>query len=248
MAGLSDGERFDDPVNGITITVVGHTSSSATVRIDFLAPCVIASPTLATMPAQQSGAAGAGVQYTVSLTNYDSAACPASSFTLSAAVPSGWTGDWSTSSATLAPGASAQTTLTINVPSTAAPGSYSSPIAAADITGRHAATTATASYTVEFVDTVPPTAPERLAARQKQSQIQLSWNASTDNVGVTGYRVLRNGVAVATTSTTSWSDSNVITGTTYTYAVVAFDRAGNQSSPSNSLSVAVSGSNGKNPR
>jgi Gametolysin peptidase M11/NPCBM-associated, NEW3 domain of alpha-galactosidase len=248
MAGLSDGERFDDPVNGITITAVGHTSSSATVRIDFLTPCVIASPTLATTPAQQSGAAGTGAQYIVSLTNYDSATCPATSFTLSAAVPSGWTGALSTSSVTIAPGASAQTTLTINVPSSAAPGSYSSPIAAADVTGRHAAASGTASYTVEFVDTVPPTAPERLATRQRQSEIQLSWNASTDNVGVTGYRVLRDGVAVGTTSTNSWSDSNVTTGTTYTYVVVASDRAGNQSSPSNSVSVTVSGGNGKKPR
>jgi hypothetical protein len=248
VAGLSDGERFDDPVNGIGITAVGHTSSSATVRIDLLTPCVIASPTLATAPAQQSGAAGAGVQYILSLTNYDSARCPASAFTFSTSVPSGWTGALSTSSVTLAPGASAQSTLTINVPSSAAPGSYSSAIAAADSTGRHATASDTASYTVEFVDMVPPTAPERLAARLKQSEIQLSWNASTDNGGLTGYRVLRNGVAVGTTSMTSWSDSNVTAGTTYTYAVIAFDRAGNQSTPSNSVSVTVSGSNGKKPR
>jgi hypothetical protein len=248
VAGLSDGERFDDPVNGITITAVGHTSSSATVRIDLLTPCVIASPTLATTPAQQSGAAGAGVQYIVSLTNYDSATCPASSFTFSASVPAGWTGALSTSSVTLAPGASAQATLTINVPSSAAPGSYSTPISAADITGRHVAASNTASYTVEFVDAVPPTAPERLAARQRQSEIQLSWNASTDNVGVTGYSVLRNGVAVGATSTTSWSDSNATTGMTYTYAVIAFDRAGNQSSPSNSVNVTMSSSNGRKPR
>jgi hypothetical protein len=248
MAGLSDGERFDDPVNGITITAVGHTSSSATVRIDFLSPCVIASPTLVTTPAQQSGAAGAGVQYLVSLTNYDSATCQASSFNLSAAVPSGWTSAWSTSSVTLAPGASAQTALTITVPSSTPPGSYSFPIAAGDVSGRHAAASDTASYTVELVDTVAPTAPTRLVARQKQSELQLSWNASTDNVGVTGYSVLRNGMAVSTTSTTSWSDSNLTSGTTYTYAIVASDRAGNQSSPSDSVSVTVSGSNGKKPR
>jgi hypothetical protein len=57
----------------------------------------------------------------------------------------------------------------------------------------------------------------------------LAWNASTDNVGVAGYDVLRNGTKVASVTTPSSSQSGLTCGTSYTFAVAAYDQAGNRS-------------------
>jgi CARDB/F5/8 type C domain len=86
-------------------------------------------------------------------------------------------------------------------------------------------------------DTQPPTAPSNLAFTQPQTgQIRLTWNASTDNVGVTGYNLYANG------SLRTSVGSNVLTFTdsqpasaTVTYLVRATDAAGNESSDSNSV-------------
>jgi chitodextrinase len=55
-------------------------------------------------------------------------------------------------------------------------------------------------------------------------QIDLEWNGNTDGVGVTGYKVLRNGTQIATVTTPSYSDTGLCPLTTYTYAVNALMR------------------------
>ncbi len=81
-------------------------------------------------------------------------------------------------------------------------------------------------------DTIPPTVPGGLAAAVASLQINLSWTTSTDNVGVTGYKVFRNGVQVATTSSLAYADAGLLPLTLYNYAVAAFDAAGNTSAQS----------------
>jgi chitodextrinase len=88
------------------------------------------------------------------------------------------------------------------------------------------------------VDTQPPTVPSGLSANAfSTTQVNLSWVVSSDNVGVTGYRVFRNGTPIATPSTTTYQDTGLSPATTYTYAVSAFDAAGNESSPSTGVPV-----------
>ena len=85
-------------------------------------------------------------------------------------------------------------------------------------------------------DTQPPSSPQGLRATAvSPSEVDLSWSPSTDNVGVVGYKVLRNGAVVGTTSTTSYADTGVSANTTYTYTVEAFDAAGNVSAPSSAV-------------
>jgi chitodextrinase len=89
-------------------------------------------------------------------------------------------------------------------------------------------------------DTTAPAVPTNLSATAASStQVNLSWGASSDNVGTTGYNVYRNGVAtpVATVAGTTYADTTVVAGTTYTYQVSAFDAAGNIGSKTASLSV-----------
>lgn len=87
---------------------------------------------------------------------------------------------------------------------------------------------------LEFAeDRIPPSAPTGLQATAiSTSRIDLTWNASTDNVGVAGYKVFRNGQQVGTTVSTSFSDTGLSTSTAYTYTVAAYDAALNTSEQS----------------
>src|SRR6185436_1429222 len=84
-------------------------------------------------------------------------------------------------------------------------------------------------------DTTPPSAPGALTAgAASTTQINLSWGAATDNVGVTGYRVERCAGAgctsftqVATPSGTSFNDTGLTASTSYSYRVRAVDAAAN---------------------
>jgi chitodextrinase len=91
-------------------------------------------------------------------------------------------------------------------------------------------------------DTVAPSAPTGLTATVAgPTSAALSWTASTDNVGVTGYTIMRQGAAVATVggAVTTWTDTNLLPGTTYGYQVLAGDGAGNMSPPSQTATLVV---------
>ena len=94
-------------------------------------------------------------------------------------------------------------------------------------------------------DTTPPSAPTNLRVTgTSSSSISLAWNASTDNVGVTGYDVYRAGTRVTTTTGTSYTDGGLAASTTYTYTVYARDAAGNVSTASNQASGTTQGGGG----
>jgi len=119
-----------------------------------------------------------------------------------------------------------------------APGQYSLTATARDATGN--STTATpVSVTVDAPpDSTPPSIPGIFTAQvDSSSEISLIWTASTDNVGITGYHIFRNGAFIATAITTSYQDANLAPLTTYTYTVTARDAAGNESVPSTSVSA-----------
>ena len=115
------------------------------------------------------------------------------------------------------------------------------------LTATNASGSSTANATVTVTakpggtpDTQPPTSPALVAVIAKSStEVNLTWTASTDNVGVTGYQVFRNGALLTSVSgaTLTYADLGVAGGTTYTYAVKAFDAAGNISAASNSVQV-----------
>jgi hypothetical protein len=87
-------------------------------------------------------------------------------------------------------------------------------------------------------DTTPPSVPQNLSAQAtSQTAINIQWNASSDNVGVTGYKLYRNGSYVTTTSTNPYTDTNLSASTTYSYAVSAIDAANNESAKSGSVTA-----------
>jgi len=125
---------------------------------------------------------------------------------------------------------------------------YSYTVYAVDAAGNVSPASNTAAVTTPGQgDTQAPTSPTGVTATAASaSQVNVGWNASTDNIGVTGYTVYRNGTAIATTSgatATAYTDTSVAPSTTYTYTIDAFDAAGNHSQPSAGASVTTPPSN-----
>src|SRR5256885_970343 len=101
-----------------------------------------------------------------------------------------------------------------------------------------AQSSAVSATTKALADTQAPSSPTNLAATAgSSSQIDLSWSPATDNVGVTGYRVYRNGTLAASPIGTSVSITGLSAGTTYSFTVAAVDAAGNTSALSAPLSA-----------
>ena len=94
-------------------------------------------------------------------------------------------------------------------------------------------------------DTQAPTAPTGLTSTGKTSStVSLSWAASTDNVGVTGYDVYSGSNQVLSVSGTSGTVTGLAASTAYTFTVKARDAAGNSSAASNAVSVTTSAGTG----
>jgi chitodextrinase len=126
---------------------------------------------------------------------------------------------------------------------------YTLAVDAYDAAGNHSAQTITAIATTACPDTTPPSTPNGLAASSVgQTSLTLSWTASTDNVGVTGYRMFVNGSQVGTSSSTSYGFSGLACGTSYTLGVAAVDAAGNLSGTATitAATAACSGGSGSN--
>jgi acid phosphatase type 7 len=120
---------------------------------------------------------------------------------------------------------------------------YTYTVDAFDAAQNHSAQSSPVTVTTPAVgDTSPPTVPTGLSATVvTPTRVDLSWNASTDNVGVAGYTVYRNGSVLANVGSTAFSDFSATANSTYTYRVDAFDAAGNRSAQSSPVSVTMPG-------
>ena len=120
--------------------------------------------------------------------------------------------------------------------------SYAYTVAALDAAGHESAPSAAA--VANTPDATKPSAPSGLTATAvSANRIDLAWNAASDNVGVTEYRIYRDGsatpIASVDGSTLTYSDTSVSAATTYTYTVTAADAAGHESDASNSASAST---------
>lgn len=87
------------------------------------------------------------------------------------------------------------------------------------------------------VDSQAPTVPTGLRGTVAGTTATLNWNASTDNVAVSGYDVYRNNIKVGSTNTLGYTDTGLAANTTYQYTVAARDAQGNVSARGSSLSL-----------
>ncbi|MBE2320240.1 hypothetical protein DVA67_030010 [Solirubrobacter sp. CPCC 204708] len=111
-------------------------------------------------------------------------------------------------------------------------GDYTFVVRAVDAAGNPDPTPATRTFTVQTTpsDTQPPTTPGQLGyGTRSQTSVQIEWEASTDSVGVAGYRVFRDSTLVGTTQALTFTYSLLTCGTSYSLGVEALDGAGNVS-------------------
>jgi hypothetical protein len=139
------------------------------------------------------------------------------------------------------------TAITYNNTGLTASTSYTYRVRAYDNAGNNSGYSNTASATTQPAgDTQPPMTPANLTAAAASNQINLTWTTSNDNVGVTGYRVERcqgagcgNFNQIATPTLTSYSDTAVTAGISYSYRVRAVDAANNFSGYSNTATATI---------
>ncbi|MDE2312345.1 MAG: hypothetical protein KGJ93_04655, partial [Patescibacteria group bacterium] len=124
--------------------------------------------------------------------------------------------------------------------SAAAEGSHTLTAVVRDTSGGYA----TSSPVSITIDRTAPTIPTGLnGTAAAPTEVGLWWTAATDNIGVAGYHVYRGGTRIATTTTTSYSDTALAADTSYSYTVSAFDAAGNESPVTTAISVTTQTAN-----
>jgi len=131
------------------------------------------------------------------------------------------------------------TETSANISGLTAGTTFSYYVKAKDAAGNVSAASSTLQVTTdEPADTEAPTAPSNLSSSNTtENSVALSWTSSTDNVGVTGYDIYRNGSYLANTSSTSYTVTGLSASTSYEFYVKAKDAAGNVSVASNTISV-----------
>ncbi len=227
----------DYPV-GLAVSSAGVAAHSAQASATYsvVEACQFAAPQLGVDPASQTGLAGDTKSYTLSLHNADGAACAAATFALALdGLPAGWSAAIQPGYLWLPPGGSGEATLTVTSGSGASDGAYALLVEASGPQAVHA-DSVQLSYRVDPVpvveDTQAPTVPANLGASAGFKQIDLSWSASSDNVGVTRYAVLRDGLLLDYAASTAYADTAAQSGQLHSYQVFAEDAAGNQSAAS----------------
>lgn len=212
-APLAVGRTFSDPLSGVTITTLSVSTTGATVSISLAGGGSGADTQVPSAPtnlvATGTGSMTMALSWSAATDNVSVAGYRVSRNGSQVATTTGTS--WNDAGLTPA------TTYTYSIVAYDAAGNVS---AAATASGTTAA------------DTQAPTAPGNLVAQAASStSASLSWSAASDNVGVAGYHVLRDGTLVATLSGTAWTDGGLTAGASYQYAVEAYDAAGNLSGP-----------------
>ena len=256
LAALNDGESFTDSVNGFTFTQTSHSAEYASVEIsiDTIDNCIANTPAVSSTPTNQTGEAGSTLSYQVTITNNDEVSCSSTTFNVNSFTPNNWASTVSQSQLHLAPGASGSISVSFTSPADANAGDYKLDIDVSGIDLMHNRTQYV-NYNVvvsepPVIDSTPPSSPKNLTARKKRNRINLSWTASTDNVGVAGYEIWRNAQMIAISQTASFTDTNIRKNTDYSYSIKAYDAAGNVSIASQSVSITqqTSGQGGRGGR
>jgi chitodextrinase len=89
-------------------------------------------------------------------------------------------------------------------------------------------------------DGTPPSVPQNVIATPATTSVALAWDASTDNVAVTGYKIFRDSIEIATTASTSYTSTGLSPGTPYAYEIAAYDGAANVSGHSTTANTTTS--------
>lgn len=254
---MADGRYIDDYANGILITQLSHTASTATIQVRFGSiPCIHYPPDVSyQFPGAKYELQTSNVLANVGQTqngnilvfNTDTRTCSPASFSLTKIVPINWNLQSVSTVSNLAAGSNVTVPFSFTVDLNAALGLYTIGADFAHVSNPGINTQSRASIRVTDRDVVYPST-SVLTASAVSGGVSLSWTPATDNSGLVNYTLTRtvyvNGSSSNYTyfqlSDTSYFDTSVAQNTTYRYWVVASDLSGN-SSYSNQVQVQVGG-------
>ena len=208
------------------------------VLVDLQVVCTPSQPTVTLSPVSQSSSKIEALTYNVAITNNDSG-CGSTTFT-PAVSGTGLTGTFSSSQIALLPSQSTNVSLSV-LPSV--DGTTPFTVAIKDLDAKNPAHNDVNVSGQIAIDSTPPQTPVLSGTVSTRGAATLSWTTATDNVGVIGYDVLRNGVLITTVTGTTYTDKPA-TGT-YTYTVRARDAAQNVSAVSNGVTLSITKTTGK---
>ena len=207
-AAMSAGQVFNDPVRGITIQNLTQDASGATLAITM--PVDTTPPSRPGRLSAVTSGTSVALEWTAAADDFAVASYRVARDGTQIGAPTATTfGD-----SGLPPG-----------------GTVTYAVAAVDTAG-NVGPSATISITLP--DTAAPSAPVNVTAKVSlDGQVHIAWGASSDNVGVTSYRILRAGTGIAQVNGLAYVDKtpSAGTGATVVYSVVAFDAVGNASAP-----------------
>jgi chitodextrinase len=210
-AALLVGQTFTDTASGISVTTVAVGTTGATVRVQFGPDTVPPSP-VGQLAATTSAASDVNLTWAAATDNLEVAAYQVTRD----AVVLGTTRDTTWNDAGLAQGVT-----------------YGYSVVALDGAGN---ASTPQSVVHHLPDSTAPSGPASLTAVQTGPRsLTVSWDAATDNVGVSGYEVTRNGSVITTTTATTVDHSDLLDGRAYEYSVRALDAAGNRGAAATGL-------------
>jgi NPCBM-associated, NEW3 domain of alpha-galactosidase len=211
---LDVGQSFTDANAGVTITTLSSGSTGAAVNVSFgpLA-CTRSIPTAAISPSQSQWVpAGTPQTFTVSVTNNDTAGCTASSFNLSASVPSGWTSSFFSPTLNIAPGTTASTTLQVTSPLGATDGFYNVGVAAANSSATSYSASASATYVI--VSSLSVAVSTNQSSYSRNQTVSVTTLVSVDGLPISGtavtFSIKKSSGAVVTGSATTGTNGSAV--------------------------------------
>jgi hypothetical protein len=205
---LDLGQTFSDSSLGLSITTLSTGLDGALIRVSLdAAPCVPATPSVSLSPSTQSGPAGGTFQYTMTVRNNNGAGCLPSQMTFSALVPTGWGSSFNPASASLSPGGSVSTTLSL-ISSGGTSGSYGFNVSATDGTS---GLNASASGSASVLSNLSVTA-SAVVSSGKNRAATITVRVSNGSLAVAGANVAVN-VTKPTGATSTLSATTGATGT-----------------------------------
>ncbi len=233
---LNPGESFTDVGLGLNVSFSSKTTDSAVVNVDFV--CVAQKPIVSITPTSYTVNNIESKIYAVTVQNIQRSSCVPETYNLSLTAPDGWTHDNTFLSQTIDSGQSVTKDVIITPPSLIAEGKYNLGINVINQNG-----VSTPTSVIYELDMTPPSIPMSLQGTYRQKKVNLNWLTSTDTVGVSYYNIYRNNTLLNKSTVVSYSDLLPSAGVNV-YYVTAIDRAGNESSPSNSVSIDTGPSGG----
>ncbi len=236
-AAFLPGKTFTDSEYGITISVGTPDASGLPINVTIPAQTCTHNAPNVVGPTSLTGD-GSPFQYTITVTNNDSSGCQPNTFKV---FPNG-VGAASTALPdylTLAPGASQTVTVYNTVNPVYRDNFYSTSVSVTSNSLGNMTKSISFTYNLtSAADTTAPNVPSNFKVDVKGSNVNiLTWSASSDNLGVAGYTIYRDGVIIGGTKDTFFVDTSAQPSTSYSYYISAFDRKNNNSAVTSTINV-----------